>query len=1768
MEDSRMATWKEIKAKRQGQTPAASSTGSWQEIKRSRGYEDPVFKEADQRRADASGRAATIVENRNAPKPVVTEDTGLIPDVSQRAESARKMAVTAPKVEKPNNLAMLNQVKNVRTREQIAESLGVLDKYTNPDSRYTMNDDVRKYVDNLYKRTGGVDVENDRDYQWVKDSIAKGVPYNAARLGRLVGGGLKSWFNSTKGTAETLAGLGAEGLAAQYNDPGSAVLAGLGAGLANGDVRGSVDKSVGDALQRQRDVIAQKPQMLAEGSASFDMAAQNIEDVGGNDTLGSKIVTMAASNAPDMILSMGIAGLTRAGATGAAKVGAKQLVKDLAKKETRKAALITIGKQAARSAIPEISTLPMGIKSFAGTYQSAIGKGADDGEAVAAALASAWVEAAIEGGGAQDVIKNAERGFKAWAKSALGEGSEELWQDWLAPAAEKYIAGIKGIKTFSMDPNVDSIFNPVRAGTAALGGAVIGGVVGLPSMIPESSYRDPRAPEPLRAIAEQMANRIMPEAAEAERQVAQRQMEQEEESRQKAESAVEGKTTEPSQPVKTAAISFSKYPDRKFEVRIYQNGERAIFEGDREIGRGVTTEKARTSAGTMLARERATQNAKPIEARTEKDMADNSTQAYQKMFPELSEGIRGMASRALQDLSDGTKGEKIYITDGASADGLTETVTGTAAIRRSQSEMIDDLQGYEADGGKARMEIGRLREALRNIVAGNDLVNRKIEKEVEQKLDQYLTNGTKDFRTGNPVLPDKAYSDAKAFIYRARQMEGKRGYSYSETELADAEAALTKHADRMEKDFGVRPEMKIVEPKKAVQKNIVKMLETVGMRAYYIDAKDEGNLAEYYDPNMPDVVFIKSGSKRDMSWAAGHGFFHSLKVNHPSLFKSAMDTFEKGITSEQIEKYLETFSETPDYQERLSSDKELLMEEMLADEMGNTWLSKGFWQDLMELSQEVFDKIRALVEDFFDTILKGFDNYLGEKQVQEMYDKFVMITGEVQERVRVGQEEGKEASEYDSMREQPEVEDLPFSARKKTPIEGQITMGDEQMSLDSVELQGTLLNNHPIYNGNKEALDLATQAIIDLQKTETGTISSVRGKLGAGIRTVAKAFSEPLVQSGRLAFIGQEIKSARDLASIAQILRDPRFETLRIVYMKNSVAVGYDAFSARLAGSAYPYAFKGEEQIQSLARDKKTTENQIHGDLSTKAIMDLRKKLNRLGADGYYLIHNHPSGSMVPSSADVNMTGNYMTRAPGFKGHIIINHNKFVAMLSAADIQKEYAMSGVQKAGANLYYAVDILGPQGNDPLRDTPIPHPLLGNKVLSGSALAAVAKELETEEDSVSIVYTSGQGAIEGVEVVPAGFVKSAGFTGYLNNMRRANGAIRAFIVADDTVYPTVEKEIDALIITGHIMDATTYQSARTRAESGVSARFKPKGYERSYRVDETAAYSARSKDEKTLWFSPERINRLMREYAASNPDYSKAYATFISPSDFLSLTTTNEARIVSEATPLDLKSLRDETQEIFLRFDEETGEITGHEGRHRMVALRNAGIEQVAIALVPDTERNKYGRKPIPSLEVTGEEFRTGRAPGRVTLADIIPISSGTRGEIEMRFAWGGEGAAYSTRRKAEIEEAFKDSKVRGADGKLLEVHHGTTDNFFSFSLLDENGRIRKKNGHIAGPGFYFSDNPNTANTYGGKVVSAYLNIQNPIRSQKAIGSEGYDWIVEEMYKRHRVDIDIEGGVKKMLLSGQTVPPDDLLVTTMARNIEYEDAISELYMLINER
>lgn len=154
-----------------------------------------------------------------------------------------------------------------------------------------------------------------------------------------------------------------------------------------------------------------------------------------------------------------------------------------------------------------------------------------------------------------------------------------------------------------------------------------------------------------------------------------------------------------------------------------------------------------------------------------------------------------------------------------------------------------------------------------------------------------------------------------------------------------------------------------------------------------------------------------------------------------------------------------------------------------------------------------------------------------------------------------------------------------------------------------------------------------------------------RGKiLGLGI-------TRELVNEGAVSLTGKKVRSTRDLAEIAQVLRHPGYEKFHVVYVDaNDNVIFHSTVSCRLPGQTTIFT-KGEKWSDAWQR-----------------IFEDRDKYK---AEKFYFIHNHPSGDPTPSQDDINLTNRFIegdkryaknyhpmyTR--GFAGHIIIDHNRY-----------------------------------------------------------------------------------------------------------------------------------------------------------------------------------------------------------------------------------------------------------------------------------------------------------------------------------------------------------------------------------------------------------------------------------------------------------------------------------------------------------------------------
>ncbi len=203
--------------------------------------------------------------------------------------------------------------------------------------------------------------------------------------------------------------------------------------------------------------------------------------------------------------------------------------------------------------------------------------------------------------------------------------------------------------------------------------------------------------------------------------------------------------------------------------------------------------------------------------------------------------------------------------------------------------------------------------------------------------------------------------------------------------------------------------------------------------------------------------------------------------------------------------------------------------------------------------------------------------------------------------------------------------------------------------------------------GGKKQTELFRETATKEDKENTKVLqrglSRLRSRLGITER--ASSIIAPLEKVGASHFIGQKVSGPEELALISQIARDKRYETFRIFFTKSQGVkdkiVNYTAYTNRMPGwvNVFPGPF---------ARSDYDRESSVAG---LQALTQwMYQAMKDAGADGYYLMHNHPSGNVQASKADINITKKIAKEMPGFRGHVILNHNKYGLIDSSQNVKK------------------------------------------------------------------------------------------------------------------------------------------------------------------------------------------------------------------------------------------------------------------------------------------------------------------------------------------------------------------------------------------------------------------------------------------------------------------------------------------------------------------
>ena len=301
-----------------------------------------------------------------------------------------------------------------------------------------------------------------------------------------------------------------------------------------------------------------------------------------------------------------------------------------------------------------------------------------------------------------------------------------------------------------------------------------------------------------------------------------------------------------------------------------------------------------------------------------------------------------------------------------------------------------------------------------------------------------------------------------------------------------------------------------------------------------------------------------------------------------------------------------------------------------------------------------------------------------------------------------------------------------------------------------------------------EQLEAGRTAIDDLRRQ----VGRLRDAHGSTATLLAVRLLKDFVATGGAQLIGQKVSGPGDLATLAQVYRDPRLETFRCFYMKGDEVVGECAYSSRLPGAV---------QLPNAFSD------------------NVKADMARFGADGYYLMHNHPSGSAVPSTADVYLTKYVHQNVPGLRSHVIIDHNEYSTIDGDGKpaLFTEPALEGVN------FHA-------------DPAVDHPMLGGMLTTPKEVALAAKALqmdgELSRSPVLILTKGGEARVQLMVSVPPSLLTMAGEKGarwqaWVRGLGRAAGAgSNAFMVVSDRDYEAAQPALAKLIRDGVVIDAVS--------------------------------------------------------------------------------------------------------------------------------------------------------------------------------------------------------------------------------------------------------------------------------------------------------------------------------------------------------------------------
>lgn len=224
------------------------------------------------------------------------------------------------------------------------------------------------------------------------------------------------------------------------------------------------------------------------------------------------------------------------------------------------------------------------------------------------------------------------------------------------------------------------------------------------------------------------------------------------------------------------------------------------------------------------------------------------------------------------------------------------------------------------------------------------------------------------------------------------------------------------------------------------------------------------------------------------------------------------------------------------------------------------------------------------------------------------------------------------------------------------------------------------------------------------------------------------------------------------------------------------------------------------------------------------------------------------------------------------------------------------------------------------------------------------------------------------------------------------------------------------------------------------------------------------------------------------------------------------------------------------------------------------RAVGFNEVATAIIPNNSSEEL-RTALDEKGIAYKEYEAGNEEARAQVLNSLE---------DVKFSEKLTNVVDSDGKKLSEAQAefFKDSKVRDEDGNLLKVYHGTDSDFTVFNRGEKNGQL--------GKGIYFAADKSYAKENGKKVVSTYLNVENPFtvtdntniltainekfpgtdyfEMTKVLADNGYDGIIYDHWENGKIIVAFEPNQIKLT---------DNLTPTENEDVRFSDKLDTDYL-----